>query len=257
MDKGPSRQKVMQQQKDAGSLQHAPSGFSTKTTNTQVPDDVTATATTFSYSGTSSCLGISTASVTQALDVHNVELQTTLKKHWDDILRLLWTGTGQRTIPEKMLDKTRMVNMTSMTQANYLISHTGKKEFSTCRLKEFGSNAEQEPMKLYEGKMAEQDATDHEPPPTINDSTLIDARNTKRNQVSMLESSVADPQCANEFWKLTFSNRCHILSMKQDGNCFFHCISDQLNHNNRGSSPKKLIFSYGPRIIFEWSYLLY
>jgi hypothetical protein len=106
-----------------------------------------------------------------------------------------------------------MTNMTSMTQANYLISCAGRKELSTHRLKEPSSNAEHEAMKIYEGKVVEQVAMDHEPPPDINDSTLIDARNAIQNQVSMLESSVADHQCADAFWKSALFNGCHILNM--------------------------------------------
>ncbi len=95
MDKGPSRQKAVQQQEDAGSLQHAPSSFSTKTTNTQAPDDVTATATTFSSSGTSLFTGTYISSNTQASDTLNAEPQTALEKHMDDVVALIpdwyWT----------------------------------------------------------------------------------------------------------------------------------------------------------------------
>jgi hypothetical protein len=72
---------------------------------------------------------------------------------------------------------------------------------------------------------------DYELLPNINDTAHFDARNATQKHISVSESSVVESQCANEFWKSTLPNKCHILSMKPDDDCFFHCISDQFNHD--------------------------
>jgi hypothetical protein len=43
---------------------------------------------------------------------------------------------------------------------------------------------------------------------------------------------MTDLQRADKFWQSHLPRRCHILRMELDGNCFFHCISDQSNHDN-------------------------
>ncbi len=43
---------------------------------------------------------------------------------------------------------------------------------------------------------------------------------------------MTDLKRANTFWQSHLPNGCHILSTKLDGSCFFHCILDQLNHDN-------------------------
>jgi hypothetical protein len=134
--------------------------------------------------------------------------------------------TGQNIIPKKMLAKVRKANMTTMTQVNTLIARAGGKELSTQRLKELGSIAEYKAMELYNAKVAEQNTMEHEPPPNINASINSDLMNANP------ESIVTNLQYANEFWKSHLPDGCHILSIEPDDNCFFHCISDQLNHNN-------------------------
>jgi hypothetical protein len=162
------------------------------------------------------------------LSMYGADLQAALDKHWDDVLRLLQMGTmaGQNMIPKKMLTKVRKANMTTMTQVNTLTAHGGSKEVSTRRLKELGSNAEHAAMELYKAKVAEQNAMEHKPPADI------DAPVTSDVMIAGQESTVTDLQRANNFWQSHLPDRCHILSMEPDGNCFFRCISDGLNHDN-------------------------
>jgi hypothetical protein len=147
-------------------------------------------------------------------------LQAALDKHWDNLLHLLWMGTmaGQNIIPKKMLTKVCKANMTTMTQVNTLIAFAGGKELSTWRLKELGSIAEHAAMKLYNAKVAEQNAMEHEPPPDIDASVDSDV------MIANQESTMRDLQHANDFWQSHLPDGCHILSMEQDGNCFFHCV---------------------------------
>ncbi len=151
------------------------------------------------------------------LSMHGTDLQATLDKHPDDFLHLLWTGTttGQNMIPKKMLTKVREANMTTMTQINTLIAHAGGKELSTQRLKELGNIAKHAAMKLYDAKVAEQNAMKPEPPANI------DAPVTSDVMIDGQKSSVTDSQRANDFWQSHLPNGCHILSMEPDGNCFF------------------------------------
>ncbi len=162
------------------------------------------------------------------LSKHGADLQAALDKHQDDVLHLLWMGTtmGQNIIPMKMLTKVSDANITTMTQVNTLIASTGGKELSTRRLKELGSIAKHEAIELYDTQVTEQNTMEHEPPPNIDASVNSDEMNAN------LESTVTDSQRANEFWQSHLPDGCHILSIEPDGNCFFHCISDQLNHDN-------------------------
>jgi hypothetical protein len=93
-------------------------------------------------------------------------------------------------------------------------------------LKELGSIAKHKAMELYNAEVAEQNSMEHEPPPDIDASINSDVMNANP------ESTVTDSQHADEFWQSHLPNRCHILSIELDGNCFFRCILDQLNHNN-------------------------
>jgi hypothetical protein len=162
------------------------------------------------------------------LSMRGTDLQAALDKHQDNVLHLLWMGTtaGQNIISKKMLTKVCKANMTTMTQINTLIARAGSKELFTQRSKELGSIAKHTAMELYVAKVAEQNAMEQEPPskidaPVVSDVLIVDQ-----------EPTVTDLQHYNNFWQLYLPNRCHILSMEPDGNCFFSCISDQLNHDD-------------------------
>jgi hypothetical protein len=67
---------------------------------------------------------------------------------------------------------------------------------------------------------------EQEPPAKIDAPVISDV------MIAGQEPTVTDLQCSNYFWQSNLPNGCHILSMELDGNCFFCCISDQLNHDN-------------------------
>jgi hypothetical protein len=125
-----------------------------------------------------------------------------------------------------MLTKVREANMTTMTQINTLIAHAGGKELSTQQLKELGSIAKHAAMELYDTKVAEQNAMEQEPPADIDAPVISDV------MIAEQESTITDLQHSNNFWQSHLPDRCHILSIEPDGNCFFRCILDQLNHDN-------------------------
>jgi hypothetical protein len=133
---------------------------------------------------------------------------------------------GQTIIPKKMLTQVCKANMTTMTQVNTLIARAGSKELSTQKLKELGSIAQHAAVELYIAKVADRNSMEHEPPPDIDASVNSDV------MIADQESTVTELQRANEFWQSHLPDGCHILSMEPDGNCFFHCIFDQLNHDN-------------------------
>ncbi len=135
--------------------------------------------------------------------------------------------SGKPKVPPKMLHKIRGANMKTMTKANSLISHTGRGISSTPKLKKLGENSEKEVMECYKGEVATQNAMDHELPPAINVNVDI-------NALGKPDSLVNIPQSPDEFWQSIFPNGCHILSVEPDSNCLFHCILDQLYHDNRG-----------------------
>ncbi len=103
--------------------------------------DATATAMTISLPKTSLTLGILKSSATRStigpqykkeaalahgdhgLSHHVATLQDALRKHWEDILHLLHTGSNseQPAIPQKMLQKIQEANMLSMTKVTYLL----------------------------------------------------------------------------------------------------------------------------------------
>ncbi len=70
-------------------------------------------------------------------------------------------------------------------------------------------------MELYDGKVAEQNALEEEPPASIDAPIISDV------MIAGQESTITDLQRANYFWQSHLSDRCHILSMEPDGNCFF------------------------------------
>jgi hypothetical protein len=116
--------------------------------------------------------------------------------------------------------------MITMTQINTLIVRTGGKELSTQRLKELGSIAKHADVELYNAEVAEQNAMEQEPPAKIDAPIVSDV------MIAGQETTVTDVQYSNNFWQSHLPNGCHNLSIEPDGNCFFHCISDQLKHDN-------------------------
>jgi hypothetical protein len=81
-------------------------------------------------------------------------------------------------------------------------------------------------MELYDAKVAERNAMEHEPPANIDAPVISDVI------IAGQESAVTDSQHANNFWQSHLPGGCHILRMEPDGNCFFCCSLDQSNHNN-------------------------
>jgi hypothetical protein len=162
------------------------------------------------------------------LSMCGADLQVALDKHRDGVLRLLQTSTtaGQNMIRKKMRTKVCKANMTTMTQINTLIARAGGKELSTWRLKELRSIAEHAAMELYDAEAAEQNAMEQEPPSKINAPVISDV------MIAGQEPTITDLQHSDDFWQSHLPNGYHILSMEMDGNCFFSCISDQLNHDN-------------------------
>jgi hypothetical protein len=67
---------------------------------------------------------------------------------------------------------------------------------------------------------------EQEPPADINATIISDV------MIACQEFTITDSQHANNFWQSHLPGGCHILSMDPDGNCFFHCILDQLNCGN-------------------------
>jgi hypothetical protein len=239
MQKHPSHLKVMHHGVLAGSLDKKLTGCLEKSPNTNNKEDTIAAATTSSTStpllasrnpapSDTDASGMHDNDLQTFLSMHGADLQAALDKHRDNVLHLLWISTtaGQNIMPKKMLTKVREANMTTMTQVNTLIACAGSKELSTWRLKELGSIAKDKAMELYDAKFVEQNAMEHETPPDIDASLNSDVMNSNQ------ESTVTDSQRADEFWQSHFPNRCHILSMEPDGNCFFKSILDQLNHDN-------------------------
>jgi hypothetical protein len=185
-----------------------------KSTNTNSKQDTIAEATTISLSTPRSASRNSAPYNTDALgtrgndfqtflSMSGADLQAALDKHWDDALHLLRMGTtaGQNIIPKKILTKVRKANMTTMTQVNTLIARAGGKELSTQRMKELGSIAKYAAMELYNTKVAEKKAMEHEPPPDINDSINSDV------MIANQESTMTDLQHANKFRQSHFPNR--------------------------------------------------
>ncbi len=162
------------------------------------------------------------------LSMRGADLQAALDKHRNNLLHLLRMGTtaSQNMIPKIMLPKVHEANMTTMTQINTLIARASSKELSTQTLKELGNITKHAAMKLYDTKIAEQNSMEHEPPANINAPVISDV------MIAGQESAITDLQCGDDFWQSHLLDRCHILSMELDGNCFFHCILDQLNHDN-------------------------
>jgi hypothetical protein len=172
--------------------------------------------------------GTSSNDLQSFLSMHGADLQAALDKDWDNVLHLLRTGTtaGQNMIPKKLLPKVCKANMTTMTQINTLIARAGGKELSTRSLKGLGSIDKHAAMELYNAKVAEQNAMEQEPPADIDAPVISDI------MIAGQDSTVTDLQRSDNFWQSHLPNRCHILSMEPDGNCFFRCILDQLNHDN-------------------------
>ncbi len=239
MQRDPPNLKVLHRGPLAGSLDKKFAGCLEKSPNTNNKQDTIAAATISSTSTSPSASrnpapsdadasGTSNNDLWTFLSMCGADLQAALDKHWDNVLHLLWMGTmaGQNMIPKKMLTKVQESNMTTMTQVNTLIACAGSKELSTRRLKELGRIAKHAAIELYDAKVAEQNTMEHEPPADINAPVNSDV------VISGQESTITDLQCADNFWQSHLANGCHILSMAPDGNCFFNCILDQLNHDN-------------------------
>ncbi len=146
MQKDPSQLKVMHRGGLASSLDKEFAGCLEESTNTNNKENAIDAATISSTStpclasrnpapSNTDALGTRNADLQTFLSKGGADLQAALDKHRDNVLHLLRTGTmaGQNTIPKKMLTKVLEANMTTMTQVNTLIAHTGNKELSTWR----------------------------------------------------------------------------------------------------------------------------
>ncbi len=197
-------------------------------------DDAAATSTTCSSTSPGSVLvypALSAKKDTAMPDTHppfslgkrDDDLQAALDKHRDEVLCLLCTGTAtsKNAIPQKMLLKIRGVNLTTMVQINDSIACAGIKKLSTLQLKELGSDAECEARELY--KVEEDDKN-------TMDQTYCPIHIDEMN--SNFQSPVRVPQSPEEFLLSLLPDEFCIMSMEPDGNCLFHSISDQLNHDN-------------------------
>ncbi len=209
------------------SLGGASLGLSPKSPILQTSDDASATATTFTSTIISSSPGTATSISDQVSNKQTSDLQLALIKHWDDILHLLWAGTdsGKHTIPPKMLQKIRVANMKIMNKTNSSIGRAGGKLYSTRKLKEMGNNSEIKAKEIHNAKVARLNVMDHEPPPPNNSGHI-------EPMITDPKDSVPNQQQTNDFWQTILPNECQILNMELDGNCLFHSISDQLNHDN-------------------------
>ncbi len=173
-----------------------------------------------------------TLSSTWAADEYESNLLATITKHREDILQLFQagTGSGKSTIPPKMPRKVRAANMTSMTQANSLIACAGGMKLSSKRLKELGSNAELEAKELHNVEVAEQNEMDHG---TVSDHTEemetkpeiaitepeVPAEHQMKHEPQ--EEDMSQDQDPDGFWRTTIPERTQILTMANNGNCFF------------------------------------
>ncbi len=205
----------------------------------QSPDDASATATTLTSMIACTSPGTAMSNPDQAFNKQTSDLQLALIKHRDDILRLLWagTGSGKHTIPPKMLTKVQVANMKTMNKANSSIGCAGGKLYTTHKLKEMGNNAELKAKEIYEAGVSRLNDMEHEPPPP-NNSGHVEPMSTNP------KTSVPDQNQTEQFWQTILPKECEILNMELDGNCLFCSISDQLNHDN------------GARHEFTWHHII-
>ncbi len=92
-------------------------------------------------------------------------------------------------------------------------------------MKELGGNAEKEAAAIYLEEVAALNAMDNAPSSDSNAILGGDAMNTNP------KSSAPNPLASNEFLQSIFPNNSQLLEVSPDGNCLFHCISDQLNYD--------------------------
>ncbi len=112
--------------------------------------------------------------------------------------------------------------MSNMSKLNLLIARAGGKELSTRKLKELGCNAEKTAKAIYEKEVDALNAMDYAPSPDYDALLGGDVMNT---------SPTSSAPASNVFWQSTLPNNFHMLKIAPDGNCFFCCILDQLNHD--------------------------
>ncbi len=215
-------QKGVQQTKIAVSLDNKFSDF---------PDTTTATT-------SSTNTETPTVPTISPLNRHESDLWSTIAKHRDNILCLFGSepGPGKNTIPPKMLHKICIVNMTSMAKANVLIACTGDKKLSAKILKELGSNAKLKAKEIHNAKMAEKNNTTDgigavDPNAKSAETQGGDlAENTMDHDFQEAEEKGLE-QDSDGFWRTVIPDELQILTMANNGICFFQSISDQLTHD--------------------------
>jgi hypothetical protein len=123
-----------------------------------------------------------------------------------------------------------------LAKANVLIAHTGGKKLSAKKLKELGSNAKLRAKETHDAKMAEKnDTTDgigavdpNAKSAEIHGGDL--AENTMDHDFQEAEEKGLE-QDSDGFWRTVIPDGLQILTIANDGNCFFRSISDQLTHD--------------------------
>ncbi len=203
-------------------------------------DDTTATSTIVSSRGNENPTVSSTCDMD---DEYELNLLAAVSKHQEDILRLFRAGTvsEKSTIPPKMLQKVRAANMASMTQANSITARAGRTNLSAKRLKELGSNAELKAKELHDAEVAEQNKMVHgtasnrtediEANPEIA-IRVPGALKDYQMEHGSQEEEMSHDRDPDGFWRTTIPEGTQILTMANDGNCFFRSISDRLDHDH-------------------------
>ena len=103
-----------------------------------------------------------------------------------------------------------------MVGNNESFARADGKALTVMKLKELGSKAERDERRLYDA------GEDSGIPLDRADATSPDSQPLAKVRLSV-----------EEFWRLHFPDGFHINSMDPDGNCLFHSLWDQLNHNSR------------------------
>jgi hypothetical protein len=135
-----------------------------------------------------------------------------------------------------MLRKIHIVNMTSMAKANVLIACTGGKKLLAKKLKELGSNNKLKAKEIHDAEMAKKNNTTNgigtvDPNAKSAETHGGDLAENIMNHDFQEAKEKGLEQDSNGFWRTVIPDGQQILTMVNDGNCFFQSISDQLTHD--------------------------
>ena len=139
----------------------------------------------------------------------------TFRWHLNIILCLLRTKSpaNQGVIPQKLLTKSRSVNMGTMVGINDSFARAGGKALTVMKLQELGSKAKCNAWRLYDA------GEDCGIPLGRADAMIPDGQPPAKICPSV-----------EEFWWSLLPNGFHINSMDPDGNCLFRSLSDTWLH---------------------------